>query len=195
MDTFYRVAVLALAIFLIPGGAFAADKALGQSAESIRDVTKNSGGKPAELKLREQVINELRNIEALCRRASFKLRRSLKTIKAREGLKDNNPKVKALNELANEYREFAEYINRKRYEASISFHEYTREDLNLLREITKNTLDSMDKMGNFELQELMSRATQARNLAASIKKNMDKMEEGLIQKVGGGSSGSDDQDD
>ena len=36
-----------------------------------------------------------------------------------------------------------------------------------------------DKMGNFEVQELMSRATQARNLASSITKGLDKSDDPL----------------
>jgi hypothetical protein len=197
MGTSYRVAVLALVIFLLPGGVFAADRTMVQRPESARDVAKNSVGKPelAEVVLRQNVLNELRNLESLCRRASFKLRRNLNTIKTREGLKDNNPKVSALKDLANEYHEFAEVIKRKAYEVSMRPHGYTRKDLQLVREITNNTLSNMDKMGNFEVQELMNRATRAQNLVSSILSDMDKMKEGLIGNMGGGSSGSDDPDD
>ncbi len=45
-------------------------------------------------------------------------------------------------------------------------------------------LDGEDQMGNFEIQDLMSRYNQAETLASSVQKKKDDTAGGIIQKVG-----------
>ncbi len=62
---------------------------------------------------------------------------------------------------------------------------YTRTLRELVKQLEdlRNTLATQDKMGNFDVQELMSRTTQARNLADRIKSATDEQKESITGKM------------
>jgi hypothetical protein len=50
--------------------------------------------------------------------------------------------------------------------------------------VDPNALEDTDKLGNFEIQDLMSRFNQAETLASSVQKKQDDTSNAVIGKVG-----------
>jgi hypothetical protein len=46
------------------------------------------------------------------------------------------------------------------------------------------SLEATDKLGNFEIQDLMSQYNQAETLSSSVQKKMDDTSSGMIGKIG-----------
>lgn len=58
------------------------------------------------------------------------------------------------------------------------------DDLRTRLEGAMKDLESQDKLGNFEIQDLMSRYNQAETLASSVQKKKDDTANSIIQKIG-----------
>ncbi len=181
--------LIALVSLVSMDGVFAANVALEKNKEAASKAPAKIQGKAGVRDYRSEVGSELQKLVSLSRRASFKLRRSIAT------LKERGIDTSAYNNLANKYDEFAVFVNKKQMAVSSGSKTYTSSDVQSIRDVSEDTQDGMDKMGNFDVQEMMSRATQARNLASSVQKDLDKSKEAIMGKIGGGSDDSDDPDD
>lgn len=73
-------------------------------------------------------------------------------------------------------------IQNPKLNVSGGLHDLIDEIKNKLDSMT-NDLESQDKMGNFQIQDLMSQYNEAESLAASVEKNKDDSDQALIGKI------------
>lgn len=194
----YKILVIGWMVFMLSGSAAAVEKTTKQNIETnaveistkenveikndIRIINQQNQN---DVKLRADVLDEMQKLITFSENASSDIRRAVKDIKAQQDKRIKIADNTSFLGLADKYDEFAHFLKGEKYRLSRSSRVFTDLDLQFLEDMAEKMKNDRDKMGNFEVQEMMSRATQARNLASSIQKDLDKAKETLINKVGG----------
>lgn len=200
MPKFYTivVALFAVAVLASPIASAAAPaartaapaarpaaEATSNARTTITPVTKAEskrllkGLKPADeisprLSKIKAAIQELRN-----RRATKKSQ----TVALRKGLAETNALARTLAKLRKGFEVAEQRIGLKGGQAAV---DDTQDAIDALRsrlEDAQKTLESEDKLDNFEIQVLMSRFNQAATTASAVKKKAADTENAVIQKI------------
>jgi hypothetical protein len=140
----------------------------------------------AELNQQDRVSKEIDRLIDLNIKAAKTIRNDVESARAGKQSQLGNKDHKKALAFAKTMEDLAEYLKKNKSSLVKSSPRVEKPITDLTELITETRTrgktggdgrSSADKMGNFDVQELMSRATQANNLVSSIQKNLDKSNE------------------
>ncbi len=168
--------------------ALAADRPLGGSVKAAAKIPAQNTATPVTRNYRQEVLGEMQRLVSISQNASRKLRGSIVR------LKEKGVETGPYSHLAKKYDEMAAFAKRKRLAVQNDSRAYTIKDVRLIKSVSEGLLSDMTNMGNFDVQELMTRAGKEAAIAAKVEDSLDEAEKSIVGNLGGGSDDSDDPD-